>query len=199
MLKNWILNIGLAIAGGLIIIWLVFVSLNWYTRHNVHVNVPNVKGQKLEMAVEKLEDAGLRFEVYDSVYDEDFKPDAVTEQDPPAGSEVKPNRIIYLSVNSLAKPKVKMPKLVDQSFALSKVVLKNAGLVLGNVEYKYDEIGKNLVIEQLYQGTAVLPGKMLEKGSVIDLVVATDKRYPSDQDSSSMDGYQELAPGPDIE
>lgn len=190
MLKNWLLNIALAAVAGLIVIWLIFIGLNWYTRHNVHVNVPNVKGQKMELAAEKLEEAGLRYEIYDSVYDEDYKPDAVTEQDPPAGSEVKPNRIIYLSVNSLAKPKVKMPKLIDQSFALSKAILRNAGLELGHVEYKYDEIGRNLVIQQLYQGVPVLPGKMLEKGSVIDLVVATDKRSGGHTDSSSSGGNQ---------
>lgn len=191
MLKNWILNIALAIAAILVAMWFIFMGLNWYTRHNDSVDVPNVKGQSVDEAAAKLENSGLRFEIYDSVYNEDFKKNAVTEQDPAAGSKVKHDRIIYLSVNSLGKPKVKMPKLVDQSLALSKAVLKNTGLELGHVEFKFDVIGNNLVMEQLYNGIPIPPGKMLDKGSVIDLVVATDKRSGSDSDST---GYQGLEP-----
>lgn len=181
MLKNWFLNIALALGGLAIFIWIVMLFLSWYTRHNVAVEVPNIKGQLIETAAQKLEDADLRYEIFDSVYNEDFKRNAVTEQDPPAGSKVKPDRIIYLSVNSLGKPKVKVPKLVDQSFTLAKALLKSQGLVLGNVEYRPDEIGDNLVIGQMYRGAPLPAGKMLEKGSVIDLVVATNRRgYKSD-------------------
>lgn len=183
--KNFFLNIGLGIIASIVAIWLIFIGLNLYTRHNTLIEVPNIKGIELEKAIGVLEEAGLRYEVYDSVYNEDYKRNAITEQDPESKSLVKPDRIIYLSINSLAKPLVKMPKLTDQSFALSKAMLKSAGLELGNVSYVYDEIGNNLVVEQRYNGSTIPSGRMIEKGSAIDLVVATTKRNGMETDSQS--------------
>jgi len=183
MRKNWILNILLASVATAILLWFVFLWMDWYTRHNEYIDVPSVKGISYESAVEKLEEAGLRYEIFDSVYNEDFKKNAVTEQDPRAKSQVKPNRIVYLSINALARPKVKMPKLVDQSITLGKAILKNVGLKLGDVTYKFDDIGHNLVIEQLYNGAPILPGKMLEKNSTIDLIVATNRQGIVENDS----------------
>lgn len=184
--KNLILNIALALLAAIVAIGLIFLGLNLYTRHNTTVEVPNIKGLDIEKAAQMLEDAGLRYEIYDSVYNEDFKKNAITEQDPEGLSLVKPNRIIYISINSLAKPKVKMPKLTDQSLALSKAMLKSAGLELGEISFVFDEIGNNLVIDQKYNGSTIPSGKMLEKGSVIDLVVATTRRNGGETDSSEL-------------
>lgn len=192
MNKNLIINLVLGVAAVVALIFLSLAGLRIYTRHGQSIEVPNIKGKSAETATAILEAAGLRAEIFDSVYNEDFKRNSVTEQDPAALAKVKPNRIVYLTVNSLAKPKVKMPKLVDQSLALSKVILKNSGFELGEIELRYDEIGKNLVIEQLYKGVPVPPGRMLEKGSVIDLVVATDRRTTSDTTEPA--GYQSIEP-----
>lgn len=195
MAKNWLINLALGAASVVVIALLSLLALKFYTRHGETIEVPNIKGKSAETAITLLEASGLRAEIFDSVYNEDFRRDAVTEQDPPAMSHVKPDRIIYLTVNSLAKPKVKMPKLVDQSLALSTAVLKSAGLEIGDIQYRYDEIGRNLVIEQLYKGSPVPAGKMLEKGSVIDLIVATDKRSYTDTASLPVDNGDPSDPG----
>lgn len=175
MNKNWLFNIGLGIAATGVFILLLFLWMNWFTNHNVAVKVPAIVGMNMQEAIEKLDDEGLRYEITDSVYLENMKRDAVTEQDPPAGSDVKPNRIIYLVVNALDKPKVKMPMLVDQSLTLAKVLIKNNGLELGNIEYVYDEIGNNLVTRQTINGMEVPAGKMITKGTRIDLAVAKNQ------------------------
>lgn len=180
MLKNWLLNIGLGLVALALLIWLTFLWMGWYTHHTVSIDVPNLRGINMEAAAEKLDEAGLRYEIIDSVYAPDLKKDAVTEQDPLPGSKVKPNRIIYLVVNSLGTPKVKIPRLVDMSFTLAKALLKSNGLVLGDVEYKYDEIGHNLVISQKMNGRDVPAGKLVEKGTKIDLVVATNDQGGGD-------------------
>lgn len=188
MRKNLLLNLLLAAVASLLALWLIFMGLNFYTRHNESVDVPNVKGEKIETAIEKIENAGLRYEIFDSVYSDDFKKNAITEQDPDPGSKVKPGRIIYLTLNSLDVPMVKVPKLTDQSLALTKAMIKSAGFKLGEITYKHDAIGNNLVIEQLHNGDHIPPGKMLEKGSVIDLVVATTSLQgnPSADDSTDI-------------
>ena len=65
--------------------------------------------------------------------------------------------------------------LVDQSLTLAKVLIKNNGLELGNIEYVYDEIGNNLVTKQSINGLEVPAGKMITKGTRIDLVVAKNQ------------------------
>ena len=189
MRKNLLINLLLAAVASLLALWLIFMGLNFYTRHNESVDVPNLKGEKIETAIEKIENAGLRYEIFDSVYSDDFKKNAITEQDPDPGSKVKPGRIIYLTLNSLDVPMVKVPKLTDQSLALTKAMIKSAGFKLGEITYKHDAIGNNLVIEQLHNGDHIPPGKMLEKGSVIDLVVATTSMQgaPSSDDSTGID------------
>ncbi|MEK0422086.1 MAG: PASTA domain-containing protein [Bacteroidetes bacterium] len=180
MNKNWWLNLGLGIVATAVFILLLFLWMNWFTNHNVSVQVPNVVGLDIEEAIEKLDDAGLRYEITDSVYLEKTKKDAVSEQDPIAGSDVKPNRIIYVVVNALDKPKVKMPKLIDQSLTLAKVLIKNNGLELGNIEYIEDDIGNNLVTKQTMNGSEVPAGKMITKGSRIDLIVVRNKTPEQD-------------------
>ncbi len=185
MNKNWLFNIGMGIGAVGVFILLIFLWMNWFTNHNVAVKVPDLSGLPYQDAVEKLDDAGLRYEIADSVYLENFKRDAVTEQDPAANSDVKPNRIIYLVVNALDKPKVKMPMLVDQSLTLAKVLIKNIGLELGDIEYVYDEIGNNLVTKQRIQGIDVPAGKLITKGTRIDLVVVKNHTDGSENSDST--------------
>lgn len=185
MLKNWIFNIGLSIVAIAIFLWLTFIFMNIYTHHNENIDVPNLKGININEAMSQLEEKELRWEIIDSVYSEDFKKNAITEHDPSGGSKVKSNRIIYLTVNALGRPKVKMPKLVDQSFTLAKALLKTMGLELGTVMYTYDEIGHNLIMEQKMGGIDVPPGKLILKGSTIDLVVATNRKSVAPDDSTA--------------
>lgn len=185
MLKNWLYNTLVALAMIALLIWFTFIVMGWYTHHGENIDVPNLKGVSIDAAIEKLEEKGLRYEVIDSVYSEDFKKNSITEHDPSGGSRVKSNRIIYLTVNALDKPKVKMLKLVDHSFTLAKALLKTMGLELGTVLYTYDEIGHNLVMEQKMNGIDVPPGKMILKGSTIDLVVTTNRKSIAPKDSAN--------------
>jgi beta-lactam-binding protein with PASTA domain len=134
-----------------------------------------------------MKEVGLRLEISDSVYSEDIKKGAITEQDPRPGDKVKPNRIIYVVLNGLDKPKVKMPMLVDQSLTLAKAILKSNGLVLGTVKFIPDDIGNNLVLTQSIDGHDVPAGKMIEKGTQVDLVVAQNAGVEEVSDSASVE------------
>ena len=69
---------------------------------------------------------------------------------------------------------------------MSKAVIKNNGLILGNISYSYDEIGNNLVISQLVNGREIEPGTLLNKGTTIDLVVISNNKeqFPEMIDST---------------
>ena len=92
--KNWIFNIGLAIVACVLFLWLTFVFMNMYTHHGENIDVPNLKGVNINTAMSQLEEKGLRWEIIDSVYSEDFKKNAITEHDPSGGSRVKSNRYL---------------------------------------------------------------------------------------------------------
>ena len=185
--KNWFYNIGAAIVVLGVLIFTVYLALGWYTKHDVKIPVPNVVGQTVSNAEIMMENEGLTVKIIDSVYNEKAEPFSIIEQIPAAGNEVKPGRAIYVVINSGNKPKIKMPKLVDQSLTLATAVLKNNGLILGDISFSYDEIGNNLVISQKINGREVQPGTLLTKGTKIDLVIiSNDKdKFPDAVDSTS--------------
>ncbi len=186
-MKNWILNIAIALAGAGVLLWLLFMWFGWFTNHGVSVDVPNIKGMRIDKAEEILNQAGLRYQVTDSIYSEEFKRMSITEQDPVAGAKVKPGRIIYLVVNSLSKPMVKMPQCVGHSLSLATAILKNAGLELEDVSYKYDEIGANLVLAQIYRGDTIAFNRPIVKGSKISLVVSKNVKETDSTATELMD------------
>ena len=173
LIKNLVIIIALVIA----LVFLTFYFLGMYTGDNKsNLEVPAVVDMRIDKAKNVLEEKGLRYEIIDSVYSKACKRMAVTEQDPAAGSEVKPNRKIYLIINSMSKPRVKMPKLVNQSFNLAKVLIKNSGLKLGKVTETYSELGDGFVIEQTHKGESVEMNTLIEKGSTIDLLVSKNSK-----------------------
>ena len=174
--KNWMYNIGVAIGVVGLLIFTVYLGLSWYTKHDVRIKVPTIVGKTISDAEAELSQLGLTVKIIDSVYNEKAEAFSIIEQIPAANEEVKPDRAIYVIINSGNKPKVKMPKLIDQSLTLSKAVIKNNGLVLGNVTYSYDEIGNNLVISQTINGREIAPGTLINKGTVIDLVVISNNK-----------------------
>ena len=58
----------------ILVLFVVFLLMHLYTRHGKAVTVPELKGLSFEEAIEKLDDAGLNYEVVDSNYVEDMKP-----------------------------------------------------------------------------------------------------------------------------
>jgi beta-lactam-binding protein with PASTA domain len=174
--KNWMYNTGAAIGVVGLLIFTVYLGLSWYTKHDVRIKVPSIVGKTISDAEVELSHLGLTVKIIDSVYNEKAEAFSIIEQIPVANEEVKPDRAIYVIINSGNKPKVKMPKLIDQSLTLSKAVLKNNGLNLGNVTYSYDEIGNNLVISQTINGREISPGTLINKGTVIDLVVISNNK-----------------------
>lgn len=166
------LNILAAFIAFVIVIWGINTWMHSFTRHGEAIEVPNLIGVRMDKAIEMLEDGKFRYEIIDSVYRDSMKKMDIVEQDPAAGSFVKKGRKIYLIVNSLDRPKVQVPRLTNKSLNLAKVLLKNAGLRVGNIETKKTIFGDNLVLAQLYHGDTIRPNTMVYKGTAIDLIVS---------------------------
>ncbi len=170
-MKNWIQNLALAAGAFAALLLIIYLGLGTYTRHGDHIVVPDVVNLRPENAAESLEALGLQMTVIDSQYAPDKRPGIVLAQLPYAGEDVKEGRMVYLTINTVNKPTVRMPNLIDQSLTLSAALLKSRGLVLGQVMYQPSTEGNNLVIAQSYKGQPVSEGTSLVIGSKIDLTV----------------------------
>jgi len=167
------LLVSIAITCGTVFLLMIlyfYVYLPAITNHGETITVPNIEGMKLEQLEEFLVTRNLRYEVNDSSYTEKYPPLTVLKQYPSAGSEVKENRVIYISLNRITPPTVPMPNLVDGSLINAEVQLKSNELKRGRIHIISGPY-LHVVKEMRFRGEKIEPGTRITKGSVIDLVV----------------------------
>jgi beta-lactam-binding protein with PASTA domain len=183
--KSFRNNLLAAIITAIAILFIAFFSLRYYTKHGQGLYVPTLKGTNIEQAVSKLSSLGLRYEV-DSVYIMDQPPGLVIDQDPDANTFVKDNRTIYLTINTSQAPNVNFPDVEFKSLREVESILSGFGLKIGDTTYKAD-VSRDVVLEALFGGRAVVVGDVLPKGSRIDLVLG-DGRGNEDVDIPNLVG-----------
>ena len=159
----------MAFASVLLLILVVFFSLSYYTRHGSGVPVPQLKGMDIVKAMNLLKDQGFEFKI-DSVYVLDQAPGSVVEQDPDAGTNVKENRTIYLTVVTRLAPPIALPDLEPFTYREAIATIANYGLKVGDTTYRPD-IARDRVLEVRFGGQPIKAGTKLPKGSKIDLVL----------------------------
>ena len=86
---------------GCALIYGTLAWLDYYTRHNEAVIVPDVKGLSMNEAKSFFDNTGLRYNVIDSVFSNDVNPGAIVEVVPEPGSKVKEGRIVFVTINAL--------------------------------------------------------------------------------------------------
>ena len=96
-----IANIVIIMIVAVIGLFIVFISLNIFTRHGDWETVPEVENMSFTNAIHVLHNNGFRTDIRDSVFKEDISPGFVVEQFPKAGSKVKPGRKIFLYINAV--------------------------------------------------------------------------------------------------
>ena len=148
----------------------VTVGLSLLTNHNKEIEVPDFTTLSVEESARIAEIEGIRVEVTDSVYVRRMEKGAVFSQNPVAGSRVKKNRLIRLTINAVNAKQVSMPNLVGYSMRQAKAELSSKGLTLGKLKYVND-MATNNVLKQQYRGADIKSGTMIDSGSEIDLVV----------------------------
>lgn len=97
VLANLVIIILVAVIG----LFIIFISLNIFTRHGEWESVPEVENLSFTNAIKILHENGFRTDIRDSVFKEDINPGYVVEQFPKAGSKVKPGRKIFLYINAV--------------------------------------------------------------------------------------------------
>lgn len=152
------------------------------------MDVPELKGQNIEQAVQTLEGLGLRYEL-DSVYMMDKPPGMVIEQNPNAGTFVKENRTIYLTVNTSKAPNVNFPDVEFKTIREAKAIIEGYGLKMGDTTYKPD-VSRDVVLMAFFGGSEIKKGESIPRGSRIDFTLG-DGRGSEEVDIPDLIGLTE--------
>ncbi|WP_345951950.1 PASTA domain-containing protein [Mucilaginibacter sp. PAMB04274] len=153
----------------LAVILIAYLSLGYYTRHGSGIPVPKLKGLSIDRATAILDEQGFRYQI-DSVYVQDQPPGTVLEQDPDAGTNVKENRTIYLTMVTTQAPSVGLPDLEQSTYREAVAILSNNGLKVGDTTYASD-IARDRILEVRFNGQVIHTGQKLPKGSRLSLVL----------------------------
>lgn len=144
--------------------------LDSYTLHGETLSMPDVKGTDASVAVRKLEAAGLRAEVSDTGYVANLPANVILDQSIQAGREIKPGRLVRLTVNSMSSPKIVMPDLADNcSLREAEMKLKTLGFKVGVPERVPGDL--DWVVGVKVNGRPVASGTRVPAGAAVTLIV----------------------------
>lgn len=174
--KVFLKQLALAVVVVLVVGFLALRYLKFSTNHGDFVEVPELKGKTLEVVQIEIDDNDLNMVVQDSAnYNPKYPRYSVIDQQPEAGSLVKENRKIYLTLNPSGYKKVGIPNIIRRTLRQARPTLEALGFQVGNITY-INDIGLDEVIEVKYKGEKINPGTMLEKTTKIDLVLGNGKQ-----------------------
>lgn len=143
-----------------------FIIMPGYTNYNEGVTVPDVTKISLEEAESKLMEYGLRHEVLDRRANSAYPANFIIDQSPSPLQIVKPNRKVYLTVNTEVSPQAVVPNVVNLSLRNAKIQLENYGLTVGTTSYESSRF-RNTILRQ-----SIAPGDTVDRGSVVNLAVS---------------------------
>ncbi|MCF0175772.1 MAG: PASTA domain-containing protein [Bacteroidales bacterium] len=167
---GWIArNLLFAAAALLAVVLAASFFLAVITKHDKVIELPDFQGMTLEEAQMEAASIGVRVDVRDSIYTSEVERGCVFIQNPSAGSAVKEGRRVLLTMNAHTARRVRVPNIVDLTLYEAEARLVAAGLVLGAVEYV--PASHDRVISQLYNGSEIRAGRMLDAGSGISVQV----------------------------
>jgi beta-lactam-binding protein with PASTA domain len=170
-MKRVIFHICLGLSVFYALIYLSLQSLDSITLHGQDILVPDLKSFSIYEVEDTLASLQLRFSVVDSgAYNADYHRGAVIEQLPRAGSKVKNNRELKLTVNPKNVSLISLPDYKDRSCRQYISELKAKGFRIGKFIYKKDEHA-NVVLGVRYQGNQLNVDEKLKKSIKLDLLL----------------------------
>lgn len=151
----------LMIAGG------GFRVFNAFLHARPEVTVPDLKGKKLEEALDLLAPFHLALFKESVEYDENVPAGFVLRQSPPAGLKVREGKTVRVALSSGGQMMF-VPELSNASMTEAQNRLRTAGLVPGGVMEVYSaRYEAGLVMKQ-----NPAPGSLLRRGQMVDMTVS---------------------------
>ena len=183
-IKNpFVWNFLLMVVVGCALIYGTLAWLDYYTRHNEAVIVPDVKGLSMNEAKSFFDNTGLRYNVIDSVFSNDVNPGAIVEVVPEPGSKVKEGRIVFVTINALTAQMAIIPEVADLSFRQAYALLRSLGFK--NIEVKFVPGDyKDLAVGVERNAQMINRGERVPLASTLTLIISNGEK---EIDSLSLD------------
>ena len=182
-MKNILRHLGLLAGGaflaGIIALVLLDAVIMPYLVDTPSVQVPNLEGLFASEASDRLEEAGLKVTIGDSLHHETVPAHAVVDQDPSDGQLVKEGRRIVLTV-SKGPRYYEVPDVRRVSLREARLQLEENQLKIGQILYRSsDTLPEGAVV-----GQSPPPGAQLARDSAVDLQISNGaptalKRVPN--------------------
>lgn len=148
----------------------IWIGLKYYTRHGETVEIPTVKGLDEADAINLIRSRKLRAVIADSIYIKGMKGGQIVEQNPIPGAHVKEGRVVYLTINSLSVPTMKMPDIANNS-SLRQATAKLSSYGFRLTEEEYIEGDNEWVYDVKMNGRSIPAGSPVPIGATLTLVV----------------------------
>lgn len=142
-------------------IYAAYLAMALFTKHGRSLQVPSVENLSYTEAISRLNNAGLKVDIRDSLYRDDIKPGFVIEQFPKAKSIVKPGRKIFLYINAVNPKQV----VLDDDNHPNEYALRNYSQ--RQALAKFEELGfKNVRVVKVLGSTDRVV-KVLANGRIV--------------------------------
>jgi len=166
VLKHFALALVILFVLAVLALW----ATDFYTRHGETETVPDVRGMSVAQAQESFAAHRLSLKIIDSLYVKEKRLGVVLEQTPAAGASTKPDRSVFVVINSQVIKQIPLPSILETSQRSAEATLRSIGMTVQRVEYIPSEF-KNLVLAVKYQGQEVAAGTRIPDGGAVVLVV----------------------------
>jgi len=139
----------LAAIGALIVLFLLadMIILPIYTKQGAEIQLPDIVEKSAEEAEAVLEKQGFRMIIDGSEYHPVLPESIVVFQNPAPYTHVKRGRRIYVHI-SAGERSVLVPRIIGISERDAKLQLLQAGLAVGEIEYRVSSYPKDVVCSQ---------------------------------------------------
>jgi serine/threonine-protein kinase len=157
------------IVAAILVAVLVFFIYTKVIMGQDEVTVPNVVGMSQAEARDKIEAAGLKVEIGESVASDKYNAGDVSFQSPAADKKVKEGSTVTIDIVEIEEGAA--PDVVGQNVDDAKIMIEEAGFTMGDIDSEYsDDVPKDEVISQSPEA-----GDKIEEGGAISLVVSSGK------------------------
>lgn len=179
-----LLHLCIIIFLGIVLVWISMIALDSFTENGKFTVVPNVRHLVLKDAAIIIENTGFKYEITDSIYDNNLKPGQIAEQTPKADTRVKSSRTIYLTINAFTPRTIKFPNVRDVSLRQARALLE--GLGIRNIKIKrISSPYEDLVIDCKMNGLSITSGARIPSSAYITLEVGDGNSVYEGEDLSS--------------
>jgi len=169
-----------------------FYFLQCYTDHGNNVTVPNVRGQRFDIAQKKLRAVGLLCEVSDTGYVDTYIGDVVLEQSIAPGEQVKAGRVVELTINASSARAIALPPIADNC-SRREAEAKLRALGFRSLRIELTPGDKDWVFNVKANGQPAHTGQRISVTTVITLVIGDGKVNEEFNGNDSLD-YEYFRP-----